>query len=47
MLCTIFDHGVPPTTQKREYDTKDVQGGKIQMEEPDGTEDGKNLLYIG
>ncbi len=29
MLCIVFNHGVPPTTQQRKHDTKDIQGDKI------------------
>ena len=47
MPCVVFNHSVPPTTQQCEHDTKDIQGGNVQMEEPDGTEHGKNLLHVG
>jgi hypothetical protein len=29
MLCVVFNHSVPPTTQQREHDTEDIQWGKM------------------
>jgi len=47
ILCVVFNHGVPPTTQKREQDTKGIEGSEIEMEKPECTKDSKNLLHIG
>jgi hypothetical protein len=46
IVCVVFNNSVPPTTQKCECDTKRIRGGEGQTEEPNGTEDGENLLDV-
>lgn len=46
ILRVVFDDSVPPTPQECQCDTKRIHGGESQAEEPNGTEDSKNLLDI-